>query len=159
MDFHNFLTVHVFKVSESIADILSELRCSSDLDLKNQSQLPVWEILVILSHTFLRFSHFSCFRGQGIHCWYFYIATNAYHVQVTSKIQVVFRFNRYLEVLVTAFCRFLIFLHFLCLWGQGIIWWHSSWATIFGIPQKFRSPPGSGGFWGYSNICSFTKML
>ena len=34
-----------------------------------------WEELVILSYTFLKFAHYSCFWGHGIHCWYFYIAT------------------------------------------------------------------------------------
>ena len=39
MNFHNFFTIYVFKVKESIADIPTELRCSSDLE--NPSQLPV----------------------------------------------------------------------------------------------------------------------
>ena len=47
MDFHNFFTIYVLEVKESIADILTELRCLSDLD--NPSQLPVWEVLMILS--------------------------------------------------------------------------------------------------------------
>ena len=66
MDFHNFYTVYVFKVKESIADIPTELPCLSDLE--NPSQLPVREVLMILSYKFLKFSHYSCFRGQGIHC-------------------------------------------------------------------------------------------
>ena len=69
MDFHNFFTIYVFKVKESIVDILTELRCLSDLD--NPSQLPVWEVPMILSYEFLKFLHYSCFWGQGIHCWYF----------------------------------------------------------------------------------------
>ena len=73
MDFHNFFTIYVFEVKESIIDIPTELRCPSDLE--NSSQLPVWEVLVILSYKFLKFSHYSYFWGQGIHCWYFYIAT------------------------------------------------------------------------------------
>ena len=73
MDFHNFFTIYVFEVKESIVDILTELRCL--IDLENPSQLPVWEVLVILSYKFLKISHYSCFWGQGIHCWYFYIAT------------------------------------------------------------------------------------
>ena len=40
-----------------------------------QVKLPVWEVLMILSHEFLKFLHYSCFWGQGIHCWYFYRAT------------------------------------------------------------------------------------
>ena len=66
MDFHIFDTVYVFKVEESIAGILTELPCLRDLE--NPSQLPVPEVLMILSYEFLKFSHYSCFRGQGIHC-------------------------------------------------------------------------------------------
>ena len=66
MDFHNFDIVFVFKVNESVADIPTELPCLSDLE--NPSQLLVQEVLMILSHKFLKFLHFSCFRGQGIHC-------------------------------------------------------------------------------------------
>ena len=73
MDFHNFYIVYVYKVKESIADIPTELPCLSDLE--NPSQLPVREVLMILSYKFLKFSHYSCFRGQGFHCWYFYRAT------------------------------------------------------------------------------------
>ena len=66
MNFHNFETVYVFKVEESIADISTELLCLCDLE--NLSQLPVREVLMILSYEFLKFSHYSCFLGQGIHC-------------------------------------------------------------------------------------------
>ena len=66
MDFHNFDIVYVFKVEESIADISNELPCLRDLE--NPSQLPVREVLIILSYEFLKFSHYSCFLGQGIHC-------------------------------------------------------------------------------------------
>ena len=73
MNFHNFDIVYVFKVDESIVDISTELPCLRDLE--NPSQLPVREVLMILSYEFLKFSHHSCFLGQGIHCWYFYRAT------------------------------------------------------------------------------------
>ena len=66
MDFHKFYNVYVYKVKESIADIPIELPCLSDLE--NPSQLPVREVLMILSYKFLKFSQFSCFRGQRIHC-------------------------------------------------------------------------------------------
>ena len=55
MDFHNFDKVYVFKVEESIADISTELPCLRDLE--NPSHLPVWEVLMILSYEFLKFSH------------------------------------------------------------------------------------------------------
>ena len=73
MDFHNFYTVYVYKNKESTADIPIELPCFNDLE--NSSQLPVREVLMNLSYKILKFSHYSCFRGQGIHCWYFYRAT------------------------------------------------------------------------------------
>ena len=59
MDIHNFDTVYVFKVEEFIADISTELPCLRDLE--NPSQLPVREVLMILSYEFLKFSHYSCF--------------------------------------------------------------------------------------------------
>ena len=62
MDFHNFDTVCVFKVEESIADISTELPCLRDLE--NPSQHPVREVLMILSYEFLKFLHYSCFLGQ-----------------------------------------------------------------------------------------------
>ena len=66
MDFHNFYTIYVFKVKESTADIPTELPCLSDLE--NPSQLPVRKVLMILFNELLKFSVYSCFRGQGIHC-------------------------------------------------------------------------------------------
>ena len=52
----------------------TELPCLSDLE--NPCQLPVRKVLMILSYKLLlKFSDYSCFRGQGIHCWYFYRAT------------------------------------------------------------------------------------
>ena len=62
MDFHNFDIVYVFKVEESIADISTELPCLRDLE--NPSQLPVQEVLMILSYKFLKFLQYLCFRGQ-----------------------------------------------------------------------------------------------
>ena len=63
--YHHFFTIYVFEVKKSIVYILTELRCSSGLD--NPSQLLVWEVLMILSYEFLKFLHYSCFRGQRIH--------------------------------------------------------------------------------------------
>ena len=47
------------------ADISTEQPCLRDLE--NPSQLPVREVLMILSYKFLEFSHYSSFRSQGIH--------------------------------------------------------------------------------------------
>ena len=85
------------------------------------------------------------------------IFLQSYHVWVTSKIQVDFRFNTYSEVLVIVSCRVLKFLHYLCFWGQGILCWHFYWATMFGGPRKFRSPSCSRGFRSYPNIRSSAK--
>ena len=43
MDFHNFFSIHVFEVKESINDIITELPCFSDLEIPGQ--LPVQEVL------------------------------------------------------------------------------------------------------------------
>ena len=43
MNFGNFFSIHVFEVKKSIADIPTELLCSSDLE--NPGQLPVQEVL------------------------------------------------------------------------------------------------------------------
>ena len=59
--FPNFFSIHVFEVKESIADIPTELLCSSDLE--NLGQLPVQEVLMILTYKILKFLHCLCFRG------------------------------------------------------------------------------------------------
>ena len=43
MDFHNFFSIYVFEVEESIVDIPIELPCSGDLE--NPGQLSVQEVL------------------------------------------------------------------------------------------------------------------
>ena len=53
MDFHNFFSIYVLEVKESISDIPTELPCSGDLE--NPGQLPVKEVLIILSYKFLNF--------------------------------------------------------------------------------------------------------
>ena len=61
MNFHNFFSIYVFEVKESIADIPTELPCSGDLE--NPGLLPVQEVLMILSYKFSKFLHCLCFRG------------------------------------------------------------------------------------------------
>ena len=80
MDFHNFDIVYVFKVEESIADISTELPCLRDLE--NPSQLPVREVLIILSYEFSKFSQFMFSRSGNP----LLIFLQSYHVCVTSKI-------------------------------------------------------------------------
>ena len=69
------------------------------------------------------------------------IFLQSYHVWMTSKTQVDFRFNRYSQVLVIVSCRFLKFLHYLCFWGQGIQCWHSHWTTMFEGPRNSGQLP------------------
>ena len=66
----------------------------------------------------------------------------SYHVWVTSKIQVNFRYRRYSKVLMILSYKFLKFLQYSCLRGQEIHCWHSYWATMFGWPRKSRSTSG-----------------
>ena len=81
MDFHNFYTIYVLKVKESIADIPTELRCLSDLE--NPSQLPVREVLMILSYEFLKFFTPFMFSRSGNPLLIF---LKSYLVRVISKI-------------------------------------------------------------------------
>ena len=69
----NFSTIYVFEVNVSISDIPTDLPCLGDLE--NPDQLPVQEVLMILSYKFLKFLHYLCFRGQRIHFWHFYRST------------------------------------------------------------------------------------
>ena len=147
------------------------------------------KVPMILSHKFLKFLQYSCFRGQEIRCWYSYWATMfgwprksrstsgtegtddcvlwifeisslfkfsrvrnpflifllSYHVWVTSKIQVNFRYRRYSKVLMILSHEFSKFLKYSCFRGQEIHCWHSYWAIMFGWLQKSRSTSGSGG--------------
>ena len=69
----------------------------------------------------------------------------SYHVRVTSKIQINFRYRGYLKVLMIVSYKFLKFLHYLCFRGQRIHFWYSYWTTMFGWPRKSRSTSGAGG--------------
>ena len=65
VDFHNFFSIYVFEVNESIVGISTELLCLGEVE--NPGQLPVREELMILSYEFFKFLQYSCSRGQGIH--------------------------------------------------------------------------------------------
>ena len=58
---------------KSISDLPNEQPFFDDLEIPGQ--LPVQEVLMILSYKFLKFLHYLCFWGQGIHSWHFYWAT------------------------------------------------------------------------------------
>ena len=60
IDFHSFFTIYASEVKESIDGIPIELPGSGDLE--NPGQLPVTEVLMILSYKLLKFLHYLCFR-------------------------------------------------------------------------------------------------
>ena len=68
MDFHNFFGINVFQVKESISDIPTELLVwvTSKIQV-NFRYSGYLKVLMIVSHKFLKFLHYLCFRGQGIH--------------------------------------------------------------------------------------------
>ena len=113
MDFHNLYAIHVFKVEEFTVDILTELPCLSDLE--NPSQLPVRKVLMKLSYKLLRFSDFSWFRGQGIHCWYFYRASL---FELPRKSRSTSGSMGTSKVLIIVSYEFSKFLHYLCFRGR-----------------------------------------
>ena len=96
MDFHNFDTVYVFKVEESIADISTELPCLGDL--KNPGRLLVQHVLGGTGDCVLwnfEISSLFMFLRSGNPLLTFVLS---YHVWGTSKIQVTFRFKRFLRL-------------------------------------------------------------
>ena len=109
-----------------------------------------WPVLLIWSSQkfdFMTIFMFSRVRNP------FLTLLLSYHVSVTSKIQVNFRYRRYLKVLMIVSYGFLKFLHYLCFRGWGIHFWYSYWATMFRWPRKFRSTSGTGGTWRYWWLC------
>ena len=96
IDFRNFLTIHVFGVKESIADISTELPCLGDLE--NPGRLPVQHVLggtgdCVLSN--FEISSLFMFLRSGNPLLTFLLS---YHVRATSKIQVTFPFKRFLKL-------------------------------------------------------------
>ena len=77
----------------------------------------------------------------------------SYHIWVTSKIQVNFRFNRYSKVHIIVSYRFSQFLHYSCFRGQRIHFWHYWWATMFEKSRKSKSTSGSRGSQRYWSFC------
>ena len=77
----------------------------------------------------------------------------SYRAWMTSKIQINFRYRRYLKVLMIVSYEFLRFLHFLCFQGWGIHFWYSYWATMFWWPRKSRPTSGTRGTWRYWWLC------
>ena len=87
------MTIHVFGVKESIADISTELPCLGDLE--NPGRLPVQHVLggtgdCVLS--IFEMSSLFMFLRSGNPLLTFLLS---YHVRATSKIQVTFPFKRF----------------------------------------------------------------
>ena len=112
MDFYNFNIIFVFKVKESIADIPTELPCLSDLE--NLGQLPVQEVLIILSYIFFWIFTLFMFSRSGNSLL---IVLQSYFVWVTTKLQVNFRFKGDSKVLMIVSYGFSQFLYYLCFQG------------------------------------------
>ena len=93
IDFWNFLTINVFAVKESIASISTGLPCLGDLE--NPGGLPVQDVLggsgdCVLS--IFEISSLFMFLRSGNPLLTFLLT---YHVWMTSKIKVTFRFKRF----------------------------------------------------------------
>ena len=97
MYFRNFITTYVFEVKEFISSSFTKLPCSGDLE--NPDQLPVlqelqgtdgWVLWIFIISSCLTFSRWRNLLG---------VVSQSYHVWMTSKIQVNFRFRRYSRVL------------------------------------------------------------
>ena len=93
IDFCNFLTIHVFGVKESIADISTELPCLGDLE--NPGWLPVQHVPGGTGDCVLQIFEISSpfmFLRSANHLMTFLLS---YYVWETSKIQVTFWFKRF----------------------------------------------------------------
>ena len=103
---------------EFISYIPTELPCSDDLE--NLGQLPVQAVLEgtddCVLYIFEISSLFMFSRSRNS----FMIFLLSYQVRVTLKIQVNFRYRRYLKVLMILSYGFSQFLQYLCFRGQGI---------------------------------------
>ena len=90
------MTIHVFGVKESIADISTQLPCLGDLE--TPGRLPVQHVLggtgdCVLSS--FEISSLFMFLRSGNPLLTFLLS---YHVRGTSKFQVTFPFNRFLKL-------------------------------------------------------------
>ena len=143
INFWNFPIIYVFEGEESISDIPTELPCFGDLE--NPGQLPVQDVLEgiddCVSWIFEISSLFMFSRVRNL----FLIFLLSYHVSVTSKIQVNFRYMRYLKILLIVSYKFLKFSHYLCFRSRRTHFWYYYLASMFGCPQKSRSTSGTGG--------------
>ena len=117
MDFSNFYNPHVLDVKESVLGRFAQ-PCSGDLE--NLGQLPVLQELEGTDNLVLCIFVISSLptfpRSRNL----FLAVSQSYHVRVTSKIQVNFRFRRYTRVLSIGSYGFQLFLQSLRFRCQGI---------------------------------------
>ena len=129
MDFRNFFIFYVFEVEESIFGSFTKLPCLGDFE--NPGQLPVLQVLegtddwVLWNFAISLFSTFLRSRNP------FLAVSQSYHVWVTLKIQVNFRFYRCSRILMIGSYGFSQCLYFLRFWGQGIHFCQFHEATMF----------------------------
>ena len=79
----------------------------------------------------------------------FLAVSQSYHVWVTSKIQINFRFYMCSMVLMIGSYGFSQFFYFPRFWGWGIYFWQFHEAIMFGWLRKSRSTSGFTGAQGY----------
>ena len=134
MENANFPPVlYVFEVKESISNIFTELSCLRDLEILGQ--LPVLLLLfALIADTVALVAFISAIstlfmfsRSKNP----FLAVSQSYHVRVTSKIQVNFRFYRSSRVLMIGSYGFSKFRYFLRFRGQGIHFSQFPKATVF----------------------------
>ena len=118
IDFRNSFILYVFEVKESISRSFTKLPCLSDLE--NPGQLPVLQILKGTDDWVLWILEISSFPTLSRSRNPFLAVSRSYHVWVTLKIQVNFRFHRSSRVLMIGSYGFSKCLHSLRLRGQGI---------------------------------------
>ena len=114
--------LYVFEVKESIYDIFTDLSCLRDLDILGQLPvlLPIFALIAdtvtLVAFIFAISTFFMFSRSRNP----FLAVSRSYHVWVTSKIQVNFRFYMSSRVLMIGSYGFLKFLHSLRFRGRGI---------------------------------------
>ena len=125
---------------------------TSEIEFKSRSHLEkmTWPILLIRSSK--KFEFMTVFMLSRVRNPFLTLFLS-YHVSMNSKIQVNFRYRRYLKVLMIVSYEFSKFLQYLCFRGWGIYFWYSYWATMFRWPRKSRPIFGTRGTWRYWWLC------
>ena len=120
---------------------------------KIQVNFPVWDVLMILSYKFLKMLHYSCFRDQGIHCWYFCRATMFGWPQKSRQTSGSTRTRRCWWMCLVHFWNF--FTIYVLRSGNPLLTFLLNY-YVWG-PQQFRSTSSQRGFRVYPNIRSLTE--